>query len=331
MYVASMSAARHMLALLKSRVAGDDKQFFAVAMQLAAHEARLGHIKVAQQMRDLIDEAKKRASSVQNQVGLFVVPQARPDLAGLVSVSCPDVRLSSMVLPKALEGRLGRILTEMRQQERLRNHGLSARRKILLIGPPGSGKTLTAAALAGELHLPLFSILLEGVITKFMGETASKLRLIFEAMAQTPGVYLFDEFDAFGARRTEMNDVGEIRRVLNSFLQLLEQDASSGLIVAATNHPDLLDRALFRRFDDVVRYDLPDEQTVKLILACRLALFHTEGVEWDRVVHDAKGLSQAELARAADEAAKQAVLKESCEITTAGLASAVEERKLASR
>jgi len=113
---------------------------------------------------------------------------------------------------------------------------------------------MTAAALAGEMNLPVFTIQLDGVIRKFMGETAAKLRLVFDATRTTRGVYLFDEFDAIGGRRTAANDVGEIRRVLNSFLLFLGQERSDSLVVAATNHPDLLDRALFRRFDDVVEY-----------------------------------------------------------------------------
>ena len=99
-----------------------------------------------------------------------------------------------------------------------------------------------------------------------MGETASKLRIVFDAMATTRGVYFFDEFDAIGSKRGERNDVGEIRRVLNSFLQLLEKDDSDGLIIAATNHPELLDPALFRRFDDVIHYSLPDNNIAVRIL-----------------------------------------------------------------
>ncbi len=170
-----------------------------------------------------------------------------------------------MALPEALAERLKRVLLEQRQQKRLREHSLSSRRKLLFLGPPGSGKTMTASALAGELHLPLFTIMLEGLITKFMGETAAKLRLVFEAIRQTQGVYLFDEFDALGAHRSQSNDVGEIRRVLNSFLQLLEKDTSQSLIVAATNHPEMLDRALFRRFDDVIEYNLPDAKLAEEI------------------------------------------------------------------
>ena len=173
-------------------------------------------------------------------------------------------------------------MSEQRQQQNLRDHGLQPRRKLLLVGPPGSGKTMTAAVLAGELHLPLFTIVLDGLITKFMGETAAKLRLVFDAMQATRGVYFFDEFDAIGARRGERQDVGEIRRVLNSFLQFLEQDESHGLIVAATNHPELLDKALFRRFDDVIEYSVPDAVLAEALLRARLDRFDTRGLAWSR-------------------------------------------------
>jgi len=100
-------------------------------------------------------------------------------------------------------------------------HGLSPRRKLLLVGPPGTGKTLSASVLASELGIPLFQVRLDGLITKFMGETAAKLRQIFDATSQTRGIYFFDEFDAIGSQRGLTNDVGEIRRVLNSFLQTI--------------------------------------------------------------------------------------------------------------
>jgi SpoVK/Ycf46/Vps4 family AAA+-type ATPase len=220
------------------------------------------------------------------------------------------IELSDMVLPEVLASRLTRILLEYRQQARLRAHGLRPRRKILLIGPPGSGKTMTAAALAGELHLPFSTILLEGIITKFMGETAAKLKLVFDAISASEGVYLFDEFDALGAKRTQSNDVGEIRRVLNTFLQLLEKDDSNSLIIAATNHPELLDRALFRRFDDVLEYGLPDEEMIRRIITSRLATFAGNDIDWKVVVAKVRGLSQADVSRAAEDAVKHALLQE---------------------
>jgi SpoVK/Ycf46/Vps4 family AAA+-type ATPase len=326
-----MSTSRHILALVKSHVEGNEQQFLSVAMQVAAKEAQQGHGRIAKELKDLVDRAKETRGALTRSGQSLPISQPRGDLAALLSVEYPETRLTDLVVDLNLDARLGRILLEQRQQERLRNHGLRPRRKILVVGPPGSGKTMTAAALAGELHLPLFTILMEGLITRFMGETASKLRTIFDAMVQTRGVYFFDEFDAIGARRDVDNDVGEIRRVLNSFLTMLEQNDSQGLIVAATNHPELLDRALFRRFDDVLEYSLPTEDLARKIVENRLASFDTSRVVWGRVIESAKGLSQADLTRAADEAAKAAVLSGHKRVATAALAQALKERHTSRR
>jgi SpoVK/Ycf46/Vps4 family AAA+-type ATPase len=322
-----MSSARHLIALLRTHVQGDEHEFLSVAMELAAREARLGHARVAEQIRELVDQARARGSQIEKRGGSVVVLQPKGEIANLLSVQQPTIRLASMVQPEALEKRLRRTLLEQRQQTKLRHHNLRARRKLLFIGPPGTGKTMTAAALAGELHLPLFTILLEGVITKFMGETAAKLRMIFQAMTVEKGVYFFDEFDALGARRALTNDVGEIRRVLNSFLQFLEKDDSDSIIIAATNHADLLDKALFRRFDDVIEYALPDDNTAAKIIQSRLAQFDVHTVDWLRISTVVSGLSQGELARASDEAAKHAILNGTDGITTEELLVALHERK----
>jgi SpoVK/Ycf46/Vps4 family AAA+-type ATPase len=151
--------------------------------------------------------------------------------------------------------------------------------------------------------------------------------MIFQAMTVEKGVYFFDEFDALGARRSQTNDVGEIRRVLNSFLQLLEKDDSDSIIIAATNHADLLDRALFRRFDDVIEYALPDERTAVKIIQSRLAPFCADALDWRRISNDVAGLGQGELVRASDEAAKHAILQGTERIATEDLLVALHERK----
>lgn len=325
-----MTTARHIVALLQSHIDGDEDRFLSVATQLAAHEARQGHGKLAQELRELVDAAKGKSATVARR-GAGPVPLAQPkgELAGLLEARYSDVRLSSMVLKPELDERLARVLREQRQQERLRARGLAPRRKLLLVGPPGAGKTMTAAALAGELKLPLFTVLYDGLIGKLMGETATRLRLVFDAVAMQRGVYFFDEFDAIGAQRAGPNDVGEIRRVLNSFLQFLENDDGPSLIVAATNHPELLDKTLYRRFDDVISYDLPDPSVVQGILEARLATFDLKPIEWAPVLESAAHLSQAEVARAADEAAKVAVLDGHDGVTTATLLTALTERRAA--
>ncbi|WP_437777846.1 AAA family ATPase [Sorangium sp. So ce1097] len=322
-----MATAEQLKALVKSYSEGDEERFYAVAMQVAAHAARQGHGRLAQEMRDIIDAAKAKGLPQRGERAPVPVVQPRGELAGLLSVGYPKTRLSDMVLEPTLHGRLSRILLEQRQREKLLANGLGPRRKILLVGPPGTGKTLTARALAGELSLPLFAILLDGVITKFMGETAAKLRVVFDALQRTRGVYLFDEFDALGSHRASQNDVGEIRRVLNSFLQFLEQDESESLIVAATNHAELLDRALFRRFDDVLEYSLPGDELAEQTLRSRLARLDTQRVDWAQLVKAARGLSYAEIVRACEDAAKDAVLSDSDEVTTQGMLDALRARR----
>lgn len=322
-----MPKANQLLGLIQSHVAGDDEQFRAIALQVAAHEARQGHAAFARELRDLIERSSLNSSVLERPKTTLHIAQPRGELAALVTASFPTTELASMVLSPELRQRLERVVLEQHQSAKISSHGLQPRRKLLLIGPPGSGKTMTASALAGELKIPLFTIQLESVLTKYLGETASKLRTIFDAMTRTRAVFLFDEFDAIGSKRSADNDVGEIRRILNSFLQFLENDRSQSIIVCATNHPSLLDRALYRRFDDVLRYSLPDRKAIEMIFKSRLHGFETKAIDWKRVREAAKGLSQADLIRAAEEAAKNAVLSNRVTVTTLALIDAIRERK----
>lgn len=324
-----MATADQVKALIRSHADGDDARFYAIAMQVAAQAARSGHGKFAQELRDLVDQAKASAKAIEPTRGSKPIPLAQPrgELAGLLTVGYPKTRIRDMALPDALRMRLERVITEQRERDRLREHGFSPMRKLLLIGPPGTGKTMTAAALAGELGLPLFSIQLDGLITKYMGETAAKLRVVFDAIQATRGVYFFDEFDALGGERGSKNDVGEIRRVLNSFLQFLEQDESDSLVLGATNHAGLLDRALFRRFDAVLEYILPTPEIAMRVMRGRLALLDTSSVDWSSPAKAADGLSHAEIAMACEQAAKNAILNHTTTLSGADLVVALDERR----
>jgi SpoVK/Ycf46/Vps4 family AAA+-type ATPase len=219
------------------------------------------------------------------------------------------------------------VLNEQKQHARLRGHGLSPRRKLLLVGPPGTGKTLTASVLAAELRLPLFVARFDSLITKFMGESASKLRLVFEALKTTRGVYLFDEFDSLGLQRGSQHDVAEMRRTLNMFLQLIEQDTSESIIVAATNHGASLDSALFRRFDDVVIYGTPDHEMAVLLLKNSLAVMADTGLDYEALATFTNGLSQADVVRAAQDAMKDAVLQHRDTVASDDVITHLGERK----
>lgn len=322
-----MATAKQLKALIESHTKGDDARFRAVATQIAAVAAKRGHKNLAEELVALLEDMK--ASKALHVGPAKAVPIARPsrELVGLLDASYPETRLGDMVLSENVRSELELTIREFRQRSRLRAHGLVPRRRLLLVGPPGCGKTITASALAHECGLPLMQVQLHSLITKFMGETAAKLHLVFEAIEKTPGVYLFDEFDAIGAVRGAQNDIGEIRRVLNSFLQFLERHASDSLVVAATNLRSILDDALFRRFDLVLAYELPDEASIVKLVRNRLSAFTVGKFDWPKIQGVAAGLSHAEVIHATEEAAKRAVLDDGETIREADLIAALKKRR----
>jgi SpoVK/Ycf46/Vps4 family AAA+-type ATPase len=314
-----MATAEQIKSLIRSHLSDDAERFYSIALQVAAHEARQGHTALAHEIRGIVDKARTAKGAV--------VLQFPKDMMGLVLSENPTIAKSALVIPSALKERIERIIHEYRQQHKLKSHGLTHRRKILLIGPPGTGKTMTARVLAHELRLPLHTIQVDRLVTKFMGETSAKLRQIFDLIRNEVGVYLFDEFDAIGGERSLENDVGEMRRVLNSFLQFIEHDSSDSLVVAATNNPKLLDRALFRRFDDVMYYEQPTDDERKRLIENVLGTYLGTRFAWKQVFADSSGLSHAEIDQACRDSIKTTILSGKTKVKADELLLALNERR----
>jgi SpoVK/Ycf46/Vps4 family AAA+-type ATPase len=317
------ASGEHVKALLRSHASGDDTAFYSVAMQVAAQAARQGHNRLASDIKHVIDQARQEPV-VQNVTS---IAKPRGDLAELVIASFPKETLRNFVGPEALLAQIKLVITEQLQRSKLLQHGFAPSHRLLLEGPPGTGKTLTASVIANQLSIPLLTVRLDGLLSKYMGETASKLRTVFDAVNSQRAVFLFDEFDALGADRSG-NDIGEARRILNSFLVFLEEASSESVIIAATNHRGMLDAALFRRFDQVISYQLPDEGQASKIMKSRLGALG-KGVRWSSVAEQAGGLSHAELVRAAETAAKASLLQGESSVSTSDLVAAIVSRKLA--
>lgn len=314
-----MATADQIKALIRSHWSDEPERFFTTALQVAAHEARQGHSALATEIKEIVDGARRK--NHQSKIHAFPV-----ELEGLISREEPRTALPALVVQKPLQTRIEKVLREYRERDKLRAHDLHPRRKLLLTGPPGTGKTMTARVLAHELRLPLYTVLVDKMVTRFMGETAAKLRQIFEQIAKTPGVYLLDEFDAIGGCRSLDNDVGEMRRVLNSLLQFIEQDHSDSLILGATNTPNLLDHALFRRFDDVLEYGLPGKEERKKLISNVLGMLLGNRFGWSKVLEFSNGLSHAEIDLACRDAMKEAILNDKDAVSGASLTSALRER-----
>ena len=314
------ASADHIKAMVKSHTSGDDSAFYAVTLQVAANAARQGHHRLANELKDLVDRARQ-----QPKAGVVTsISQPRGELGELVQASFPDVRLRDLIVPAQVRALLDEVITEQRQRHTLLEQGFQPVHRLLLEGPPGTGKTMTAAVLAHELDLPLLTIRLDTVFSKYLGETASKLRVLFDAVATQRAVYLFDEFDALGGDRAG-NDVGEARRILNSFLVFLEQAGPESLVVAATNHRSILDRALFRRFDMVITYQRPEPDEAVKVLKARLGSL-SKGLRWATVQGHTAGLSHAELVKAAESAAKRSLLSGEGQVATAVLVDTLRSR-----
>jgi SpoVK/Ycf46/Vps4 family AAA+-type ATPase len=324
-----MASSDQIKSLIKSFGQGDEERFFASAMQIAASEARAGHSNFAQELKALIEDAKKNRSLTQLDRGKIVSlsPQKR-ELNELIDVFQPRINLSDMVLVQDVRERIEKLIREQRQLDLLLHHNLTPRRKLLLTGAPGTGKTMTAQAIAGELGIPVFIIRLDGILSKFMGESISKLRMIFDVMPQQRGVYLFDEFDSIGSQRHQGQDVGEIKRILNSFLINIEKDTSNSIIIAATNLPEMLDKALFRRFDDIIHYPLPNkEDIIAAIQKYTTGFYFDSQIEYSKIAELAQGLNYTDIAKSCEETIKEMILSGANKLHKTFLIESLKNRK----
>ncbi len=309
-----MATADQIKSLIKAHTDGDNEKFKTVVLQIAAYEAKHNHENIARELKKLIEKKplSKNIIHLNHQNQMF-------------ATSMPIAHINDLIVSDEITERVTRILQEYNNRHKLETYGMCNRRKILIEGKPGTGKTFTASVIASELSLPLYTIQMDKLVTKFMGETSTKLRQIFDSIETTTGVYFFDEFDAIGADRSLDNEVGEMRRILNSFLQFIEQDCSDSIIIAATNNSKLLDRALFRRFDDVLHYSMPSNNEIKRLYEYKLGIYQPDFIASKELIDKSNLLSHAEIIRVCDDAIKSSILSDKA-ITLRDILYKVDER-----
>lgn len=316
--------------LVRAIAEGSQPDLVRLAVKVVEEERRTGHNKLADQLDAILRKDKPASNThvpkTQTDYPLKELPLSRRNGELLATLVPHDALEHHMVLPRATEERFARIESEYAARERLGLYGLRPRKTILLYGAPGCGKSLGAKRLAWNTGLPLMKVRFDALISSYFGESAFNLRSIFTAAGQRPCVLLLDECDFIARSRTNGKDIGEASRIVNSLLQLMEEYDAPGLLVATTNIEHALDRALFRRFDDVFQVPPPGPGEIERLLRLTLsAVLLEERIDWQRLVTSLNGSSAAMVVRAARDAAKVAVLAGSKLVTEFHLQQAVAE------
>lgn len=297
-----MARADLLLALVKSGAGGDDIAFHRAAEALIADENAKRHTVLASQLAEALTRRRSNGASVTSL--------ARSNEAiGLLHEIDPTMRLNDLVLPTTVRQSASELVEEHHRRDLLRSHGVEPRHRLMLAGPPGSGKTSFAEAIATEIAVPLLTVRYEGLIGSFLGETASRMETLFAAVRTRPCVLFFDEFDTVAKERGDTHETGEIKRVVSSLLLQVDRLPSHVVVVAATNHPELLDRAVWRRMQ--LRMTLPQATRAGKVEWLRAWSART-GVEFgmsERTIADRLGeISYAELEDFAHDVQRRMIL-----------------------
>lgn len=314
-----MASANEVIALIKAHFSGDDEAFGNEVARIVASAAQAKNFSVAASLRSAYEQAMKK----RKQPTMLMLPLAEQSTQ-FVNVCAPKRSLDELVLSDDVKSRIDRVLEEQRAADRLREYGFDPARKLLLWGPPGTGKTVTAEALAKSLGLPLCIVQTHAVIESYLGNTAKNMRTVFDMMGQKRGVYFFDEFDSIAnSRDSADNEVGEMKRVVNMLLVSIESDTSSSVIVAATNLKDRIDSAFTRRFDVILSYSTASAAMAEAIMRAQFERFDTSELTLEMLRVMAANMGHADVEAACKSVAKDAVLSGNMKISDRAVRAAI--------
>ena len=311
--------------IIYANQSGKHEQFIEGIREIIVAERKRGHNRIADDLEKTLADANrpsllhqplKQLSRPSHYVSSSrTVPLSKGDNLPLIEVMHPHVTFDDVVLNNKAQKRVDRIVHEQAERSSLAKHGLRPISKVLFYGPPGCGKTLTAHVLASVLGWPLLYTRFDSVISSYLGETSINLRRVFEFASDGPCILFFDEFDAIGKSRNEQSDVGELKRVVNAFLQMMDNYRGDSLIIAATNFEELLDRALWRRFDETICFNRPATRDIENLLRMRLGGVRLYDFSPSDIASCFDNLTYSDITRICIDAIKQMVLTERASLT----------------
>ncbi len=298
--------------LLLSFNSNDKEAFLSAARDYIEREKRMKHTQVARELEKALFDRNGNSASFHERRFKNAIPIPRDSEKGfpLLELKTYDDCYENLIISDNVKSQLDQIIKEFKNSDILATYNLTYKKKILLCGKPGTGKTYTARIVSSLLNIPMVYIRFDSIISSYLGETAYNLRKVFDYIEHGTWVVLFDEFDIIGKNRDDIHEHGEIKRVVNNFLQMLDNYGGSGILFAATNHQHLLDPAIWRRFDDIIYYGLPDSETRQRVFERYLKpLKREQNIELKTIIDKSEGLSPADIKMIAEEAMKLSIIE----------------------
>lgn len=323
-----------LIRLFKSIEGDKNDDIVKVAEKIIDEEKKKGHSKLAERLSMILNRNLEGHESFHKQLRNLLpdgttIPKDKRNNIPLASFIEHEELRHEMILPKDIETKIYRIIQEYAARERLAHYNLKPRRKILFYGTPGCGKSMSAERIAWEIGLPFLKVRFEAIVSSYLGESASNLSKIFDSVKNFPCVLLLDEFDYIAKTRSNQQDVGEMHRMVNILLNLLEDYDAPGLLIATTNIENALDKALFRRFDDIIEIPKPGLAEIKRILNTTLSSMSVDSnVKFEFYAKKMESYSAALIVKIATDAAKFAVIKDEKLIRKEHLDKALEENSI---
>lgn len=304
-----MASGEDLLQLFEVFKSQDQEKFTKVAFDIIKQEEKKNHNLLVEKLKKIIYSPSNNIyTNSTNHSSIGKIPQDKDNGLNLLNLKLPNNNIQDVILKKNTKEKIDNIILENKKKDLLNSYGLTPKKKILFCGPPGCGKTLTVETISTLLDIPILYTKFDAVVSSYLGETATNLSKIFNYAENGRWLIFFDEFDAIGKSRDNTDEHGELKRVVNTFLQLMDNFQSDSLIFAATNYEKLIDNALWRRFDEVVYFGLPSKTEIKRFLKSKFKQFKCE-VDFNDFLNELVGLSFADIDRICIDSIKRSVLQ----------------------
>lgn len=306
-----LASGENLSRLFKAFKENNQVEFSKIAYDIIEEEKKKNHYLLADKLsRILFDDNYTLSINKSKNINNRQLPTDKETGFQLVEMKFSKVLLNDIILTPENKEKIEDIIIEFEKKEILQTYKLHPKTKILFCGPPGCGKTVTAESIANELQLPLLYTRFDSVISSYLGETSTNLRKVFDFAKEGEWVLFFDEFDSIGKSRSISSEHGELKRVVNSFLQLIDNFPRDTMIIAATNYETIIDKALWRRFDEIIYFDMPKKDDIEKFIRLKLRNYSHKELNVESHINNLVGLSYADIERICYEAVKKLVLND---------------------